>query len=206
MSEAPAESEQNSQENPPTEESAQGGEKQAESNWQEKFEAQQKVNRDLEKKLKGEAGNLKQENEELRAQLEGREKEYEAEQERRKVEADALEKANQRIRQAELRAAAKGELADPEDALLYLDLSSFEVGDDGSVDTTAMSAAIKDLIETKPYLAAQGGKRFQGSADGGARNEDGPVQLSRSDLEGMTTDEINDARSKGQLNDLLGRK
>lgn len=196
----------NTVENPPAEEAAQGGEHQQEDNWQEKFEAQRKVNRDLEKKLKGEAGTLKQQNEELRAKLEGREKEFAAEQQRREIEAEALGKANQRILQAEIRAAAAGKLNDPADALLYLDLSSFEVGDDGAVDTEAVTAAITDLTENKPYLAAQGGKRFQGSADGGAREASGPAQLSQADLAGMTSDEINTARAEGRLNSLLGRK
>lgn len=176
------------------------------TDWQAKYEAQRKVNQDLEKKVKGEAGTLREENEKLKAQIEGREKEFQAEQERRKVEADALQKANERILQAEIRAAAAGKLNDPSDALRYLDLSSFEVGDDGAVDTEAVSKAIADLTETKPYLAAQGGKRFQGSADGGTRNEDGPAQLSRTDLAGMSPDEINKARAEGKLNTLLGRK
>lgn len=198
-------SEQSQQGENPPEQAAQGGEHQQEEDWQEKFEAQRKVNRDLEKKLKGEAGTLRQQNDELRAKLEGREKEFAAEQQRREIEAEALGKANQRILQAEIRAAAAGKLNDPADALLHLDLSSFEVGDDGAVDTEAVTAAITDLTESKPYLAAQGGKRFQGSADGGSRNESGPAQLSKADLAGMSPDEINTARSEGKLNDLLGR-
>lgn len=189
-----------------TEEAAQGGEpQQEETNWQEKFEAQRKVNRDLEKKLKGEAGTLKEQNEELRAKLEGREAEFEQEKAQREADAAAIEKANQRILQAEIRAAAKGELADPDDALLYLDLSSFEVGDDGAVDTEAVTVAINDLTEKKPYLAAQGGKRFQGGADGGAREGATAAQLSKADLAGMTPEEINTARTEGRLNSLLGR-
>ena len=108
------------------------------------------------------------------AKAEGKEKEYAAEQERRKVEQEALSKANQRILKAEIRAQATAKLADPADALLYLDLSSFEVGDDGEVDAQAITAAIDNLIKSKPYLAAQGERRFQGGADGGPRKETGP--------------------------------
>ena len=108
------------------------------------------------------------------AKAEGKEKEYAAEQERRKVEMDALAKANQRILKAEIRAQATAKLADPADALLYLDMSSFEVGDDGEVDAQAITAAIDNLIKSKPYLAAQGERRFQGGADGGPRKETGP--------------------------------
>lgn len=145
-----------------------------EVNWQERFEHLQKVNRDLEKKVKGEAGTLRDQVAELQAKIEGKEKEYAAEQERRKVEKDALSKANQRILKAEIRAAAKGVLADPTDALTFIDLSSFEVGDDGEVDAQAITDAIDNLIKSKPYLAAQGERRFQGGADGGPRKETGP--------------------------------
>ena len=108
------------------------------------------------------------------AKAEGKEKEYAAEQERRRVEQEALSKANQRILKAEIRAQATAKLADPADALLYLDMSSFEVGDDGEVDAQAITAAIDNLIKSKPYLAAQGERRFQGGADGGPRKETGP--------------------------------
>jgi hypothetical protein len=39
-----------------------------------------------------------------------------------------------------------------------LDLSQFELDADGNVDEDEVADAIKDLIERKPYLAAQGGK------------------------------------------------
>ena len=87
----------------------------------------------------------------------------------REAETAALSKANERILRAELKAAATGKLADPADALKFLDLSAFEVDADGNVDGAALADAIADLTESKPYLAAQGTKRFQGSADGGAR-------------------------------------
>lgn len=182
----------------------QGGE--PEVNWQEKFEAQRKVNRDLEKKLKGEAGTLREQLAEMQAKLEGREAEFESEKQQREAEAAALAKANDRILKAEIRAAAAGRLNDPSDALRYLDLSSFEVGDDGDVDTESVSAAITDLITEKPYLAAQGGRRFQGDADGGARKETRPKQLTKADLAGMSPDQINEARAQGRLDDLMGRK
>ena len=52
------------------------------------------------------------------------------------AEAKALAKANARILAAEVRAAAAGKLADPADALAFVDLAQFEVDDDGSVDRT----------------------------------------------------------------------
>lgn len=108
----------------------------------------------------------------LRAVAEGKEAEFKAEQERRAVEATALGKANERIKKAEIRAAAAGKLNDPADALRYLDLDEFEVSDDGEVDTDAVKEAIDRLISTKPYLAVAQGTRFQGTADQGARKAD----------------------------------
>ena len=107
----------------------------------------------------------------LKAQVEGKEREHAATLEAQRVKDEALAAANQRILKAEVRVAAAGKLADPQDALRFLDLSEFEVGSDGEVDGKAVAAAIADLIKTKPYLAVQDGRRFQGDADGGARNE-----------------------------------
>lgn len=106
----------------------------------------------------------------LQAKLDGTEADHAKAQEAQRVKDEALAAANARILKAEVRAAAAGKLNDPADALAHIDLTSFEVGEDGDVDTDAIGSAISDLISKKPYLAAQGG-RFQGSADGGARND-----------------------------------
>lgn len=77
----------------------------------------------------------------------------------RDAETKALAKANDRIVRAEVRAAASGKLSDPTDALNFIDLTQFEVDDDGSIDETEIADAITDLLAKKPYLAAQGGPR-----------------------------------------------
>lgn len=142
----------------------------------------------------------------LQAKLDGKEAEHQAAQEKREAEQATLAKANQRILRSEIKAAAKGVLADPADAYKFLDLDSFEVGEDGEVDDAAITAALTDLVSTKPYLAAQGG-RFQGSADGGARNDaTKAAQLTRSDLSAMSPEQIETARKEGRLNDVLGIK
>lgn len=110
----------------------------------------------------------------FKAKADGKEAEHAAAIEAQRVKDEALAAANARILSAEVRASAAGKLADPQDALRFIDLSSFEVADDGSVDGSAITAAIEDLIKTKPYLAVQDGKRFQGTADAGARNESAP--------------------------------
>lgn len=98
------------------------------------------------------------------------------EQERAQREADAkaLTKANARILRAEVRRAATGKLADPADALAFVDLDQFEVTDDGDVDEDEIATAIDDLLKKKPHLAAAQGQqsRFQGGADQGARKAD----------------------------------
>jgi len=126
-----------------------------------------------------------------------------ADADRRKVESEALAKANARIVRSEVKAAAAGKLADPSDAYKFLDLDQFEVDDDGNVDEDEIAEAIEGLIKNKPYLAAQGGRRFQGGADGGTRKAARPKQLTRADLAGMTPQQIADAKAKGQLDDLL---
>lgn len=173
--------------------------------WEAEARKLQKINRDLEKKVKGEAGTLKRENEELRAKLEGREAEFKAEQERRQVEAEALAKANERILKAEIRAAAASKLADPNDALLFIDLDGFEVGDDGEVDRESITAAIEELVGDKPYLAAQGGTTSGTVFESPSAHRKGDQgQLTRDDIKNMTPDQINAARAEGRLNDLLG--
>lgn len=153
-----------------------------------------------------EARKAREEADALKAAAEGREAEHRAEQERRATEREALEKANDRIRRSEVKAAAKGVLADPADAYKFLNLEEFEVDDDGNVDEQAIADALADLVKSKPYLAVQDGKRFQGDPDAGARNEARPAQLTQSDLDRMTPEQISEARKKGQLDDLLGIK
>lgn len=147
---------------------------------------------------------LQAELEALKAKAEGREKEHEQAQREQQVRDEALSKANERILKSEVRLAAKGVLADPADALLYLDLSEFEVGSDGGVDADALGSAIDDLIKSKPYLAAQGGKRFQGTGDGGVRNDSRAPQLTKSDLDSMSAEDIVKAKKEGRLNNVLG--
>lgn len=80
-----------------------------------------------------------------------------AEQAQREREEQIIARANARVLSSEVRAAAAGVLADPADAPRFIDLDQFEVGENGSVDATAIADAIKELVEDKPYLAAQGG-------------------------------------------------
>jgi hypothetical protein len=144
---------------------------------------------------------------ELEARLAEKDGADDAEQARRKAEADAVAKANGRILKAEIRAAAKGRLHNAADALTFLDLDQFEVGEDGEIDTEEIEEAITDLLKDKPYLAAATAKRFQGTGDGGAaRKASRPKQLTRADLKSMTPEAIDQARIDGRLDDLMGGK
>lgn len=121
-----------------------------------------------------------------------------------KATSAALKAATARILKAEIKAAAKGKLADPRDAFKFLDLDQFEVGDDGEIDPEEIEDAVDTLIREKPYLAAQGRPRFQGTADSGAaRKASRPKQLTKTDLKSMTAEQIDRAREEGRLDDLM---
>ena len=124
---------------------------------------------------------------------------------RREAAAEATRAADSRILRSEIRAAAKGRLADAGDALVYLNLDEFEVGDDGDIDSEAIEDAIADLLTRKPYLAADTGEKFRGGADQGARGKQTtPSQVSKAELESMSPAEINKARREGRLSKILG--
>lgn len=78
------------------------------------------------------------------------------------VQADADKRsqaANARIARAEVKALASQAFADPEDAIAFLDLSTY-VDADGDVDSAAIKADLVDLLARKPHLAvAPGGPR-----------------------------------------------
>jgi hypothetical protein len=136
---------------------------------------------------------------ELTAKLEGREAEFTAEVEKRKTQNDA-------ILRAELKAAAKGKLADPADAGLFINLSEFDVSGDGDVDADALNTAIDDLIARKPHLAAAPQRRFDGDADAGPKRDNKASQItSLEELSRMTPEQRVDAEAAGRLDTLLGR-
>jgi hypothetical protein len=136
---------------------------------------------------------------ELTAKLEGREAEFTAEVEKRKTQNDA-------ILRAELKAAAKGKLADPADAGLFINLSEFDVSGDGDVDADALNTAIDDLIARKPHLAAAPQRRFDGDADAGPKGDKKASQItSLEELSRMTPEQRVEAEAAGRLDTLLGR-
>jgi hypothetical protein len=121
--------------------------------------------------------------------------------------SEAMAKANARILRSEIKAAATGKFADVSDALLNLDLTTFEVDANGDVDADEISDAIQEVLTRKPHLAAATAKRFQGTGDGGAaRKASGPTQLTHEDLNKMSPEAIVKAKREGRLKNLLSGK
>lgn len=145
------------------------------------------------------AKELQTERDALKAKLEGRESEFQAELATRSVKDEAIVRA-------ELRGAAKGKLADPSDAALYINLKDFEVSDTGDVDTDALDAAIDALISRKPHLAASKSRRFEGDADAGQKDGKAGQITSREELNRLTPEQRVEAEAAGRLDTLLGRK
>jgi hypothetical protein len=124
---------------------------------------------------------------------------------KRQAASEATAKANARILRSEVKAAAAGKFADVSDAILNLDLTAFEVDENGDVDADEIAEAIQEVLTRKPHLAAATAKRFQGTGDGGAaRKASGPVQLTKSDLDRMSPEQIHKAKREGRLNQVLG--
>lgn len=121
---------------------------------------------------------------------------------RREGETAAEKRANERLVKSELRSAAKGKLNNVADALVFIDVGSIEVGEDGEVDQGALDTAIANLLTERPYLGATEQKRFQGNADQGDTKSGAPKQLTRADLAGMSPAAIVAAEQNGQLKSL----
>ena len=123
---------------------------------------------------------------------------------RAEARAEANTASNARLVKVELRAAAKGKLADPTDAHLYINLDDFDVNDDGEVDSAALEDAIDELLTRKPHLAAGEPRKFAGSADQGAKPKATRVQqLTGEDLKSLSPQQIVAAKNAGQLDDYL---
>jgi len=120
------------------------------------LEALKKKDRETRKKLR-------LANERIAALEASKEGEQTPEQIRADIEREASQKFQQRIIRAEVKAAATGKFADPDDALALLDLTALGVDDDGTVDPADIEDALTDLLTRKPHLAkqetAQGGSK-----------------------------------------------
>lgn len=111
----------------------------------------------------------------------------------------------ERARRAAVRAAVVAEAqragaVDPDAVLAMLPEDAVTIGDDDQV--TGADAAVKALLEAKPYLVGKPTRPSPGSANGGPRG-DQPAQWTREDLKNKSPEQIEAARKAGLLNDLM---
>lgn len=106
------------------------------------------------------------------------------------------------LRSAILAEAGKADrrIIDPEAVVTLLDRSTLELDDDGN--PTNVAKAMDSLLEARPYLVAPAETGRRGSADQGARAPGPGGQLTESELEGMSPEQIVQARRDGKLVDL----
>ena len=136
---------------------------------------------------------------ELKRQIAAKDKtpeENELEQARAEARTEAMTTANARVVRSEVKSAAAGKLRNPALAIKLLDLTDFDVDENGDVDTEQIQEAISDLLEENPELAAQGGN---GSFDSGRGKQPRKKKLSKSDLVGMSPDAIAKAYDEGRV-------
>ena len=137
-------------------------------------EARAKVSPEELKRLREAA----QEAERLKAAAEGREAEWEAE---RKARESVDRQWAERLNKQAIRLAATALQVNADLIAEIVPASKFELDADGNADADAIEAAVKEAI-TKYGLPAQGGSRFTGTPDAGARNAGQPTEEQR--LEG----------------------
>jgi hypothetical protein len=126
-----------------------------------------------------------------------------ANQAREKAQADAekaVTRANQRLIQAEILAAAtKHKAIKPEHLHRLIDTDTVTVGDDGQV--TGAEEAVQAFLEANPEYVGKAAPA--GDVDQGARKP-APNQLTREDIASMSPDEIRKAVKEGRAGSLLG--
>lgn len=146
---------------------------------------------------KKEARDAKAELERLKNSAGKSKEDQEAEAERAQRDAAIISKANERIVRSEIKSAAAGKLQNPALAIRLLDISEFEVDEDGNVDEDEIAEAIDELLEREPYLAVQGGA---GPKFDSARGKRRPTKkLTQKDLQGMSPAEIAKAYDEGRV-------
>ncbi|MEU7044940.1 hypothetical protein AB0A77_28330 [Streptomyces varsoviensis] len=132
------------------------------------------------------------------------------EQVRAEARAEAAAEALRTRALDRLEAKAARLFADPEDARAHLASRVEEFIDGDRLDVDAISEALDELLEKKPYLkaaeAAMAERRFKDSGDGGAHGRQAVKgQLSEDDLRSMSPAQIRAAKAEGRLDKVLGR-
>lgn len=170
-----------------------------EKDWKAEFEAQQRINRALERKTKKDLARIQEL--EKSAPAAPADDAPDPEKIRAEVRAEIQSAANKKLVAAEAKAVLAGKVHNPATALRLLDLSDVEVDADGNVDTQALDDLIVKLLEDEPYLAVAQGtpQRFQGKAD------QGPQGAAKSE-EQQLSEELADATQKRDFARAIGIK
>lgn len=176
--------------------------------WHDKYDGQRKVNQDLERKL-AEARRKADQVEDLQKQISEWEDKGKAWDESKTRQDATIASLNNLAVSATVQASATGRLVNPADALRFLDISDITVSEDGRIDTKTIDERIDTLVKEHPYLAQGGNNAGQTGIipPSGTRDGDHETgQLKREDLKNMTPEQIEQARLKGRLSDLLSGK
>jgi hypothetical protein len=100
-------------------------------------------------------------------------------------------------------AAAQRATIKPEHLMRLIDTEKVTVGDDGQV--TGAEDAVKAFLDSNPdYVGSDRPKA--GKVEQGARGGSGGEQLSRDALNGMTAEQIVEARKAGKFEQMLSGK
>jgi hypothetical protein len=171
-----------------------------EKDWKAEYEAQQRINRSLERKSKKDFSRI-QELEKSATVTPSAEDAPDPEKIRAEVRAEFAEATNKKLVAAEAKAALVGKVHNPVTAMRLLDLSDVEVDADGNVDTQSLDDLIVKLLEDEPYLAVAQGtpQRFQGKAD------QGPQGAAKSE-EQRLSEELAEATKKRDFTRAIGIK
>lgn len=164
------------------------------------LDAERKRNADLDKELKATKAELDQFRQ---SQMSETEKAIEAA--RREGEQSADERWRKQAGELAVAAAAAGRFADPEDAARFIGDVPFD--ENGQVDRDALKQRIDEVLAAKPYLGAAAGTTPSPAAPPavptGPRGGPVPTQLTRTDLQRMSPEEIVAARREGRLQTLM---
>ena len=104
------------------------------------------------------------------------------------IKRQAIREANARVNEKLVRSAVTVQAAellrDPSDAARYIDISDYEVDDDGNVDARQIQDDLKALLRDRPYLgkARKGDGQNGGNPDFDGGTRSGTTALSMDDL------------------------
>lgn len=177
--------------------------------WEAEFKAQQKINRDLERRSTATKRDLEKKLAEAAKPKPAEDEKPDLDAIRREIRAETQTESLRERALDKLEAKAR-KFQNPEDARAFLASRVDEFVDGDKIDVQAIGDALDDLLTERPYLAVTQGdaKRFQGTGDAGPKGNAGKPQLTDADVKKLwregKSEEIEAARKAGQLTTLLG--